>query len=116
MGFERIQAQRHKIGNSTLETCYDRFTTKFELKENEKIIYSAFLCVCPIRKKEILINETAFTLKIYWLVLWQSKLENNDGVVVKKLLCRRRKRSIGLLIYVAIITSVKIGLGVLSQT
>jgi hypothetical protein len=116
MGFERIQAQRHKIGNLTLEACYDRFTTKFELKENEKIIYSAFLCAGPIRTKEILINGTAFTLKVFWLVLWQSKLKNNDGVVVKELLCRRRTKSIGVLIYIAIITSVKIGLGVLSQT
>jgi hypothetical protein len=116
MSFERIQSQSHKIENSIVEACYDRFTTKFELIENNETLYSSYLCFRPIRKKELLINGTPFTLKIFWFVLWQSKLENNYGIVVKELLPRRRKRSIGLLIYLGIITSVKIGLVVLSQT
>jgi hypothetical protein len=116
MSFERIQSQSHKIEKSIVEACYDRFTTKFELIENNETLYSSYLCFLPIRKKELLINGTPFTLKIFWFVLWQSKLENNHGIVVKELLPRRRKRSVGLLIYLGIITSVKIGLVVLSQT
>jgi hypothetical protein len=116
MSFERIQSQSHKIENSIVEAFYDRFTTKFELKENNETVYSSYLCFCPVRKKELLINGTPFTLKIFWLLLWQSKLENDHGIVVKELLHRRRKRSIGLLIYLGVITSVKVGLVVISQT
>ena len=116
MSFERIQSQSHKIENTTVVACYDRFTTKFELKNDNEIYYSAYLCFMPIRKKVLLINRTPFTLKIFWLLLWQSKLESDHGIVVSELLYRRRKRSIALLVYVGIITSIKLGLVVLSQT
>jgi hypothetical protein len=46
--------------------------------------------------------------------LWKSQLANTDGVVVKELLQRRRKKSIGLLIYFALISSVKIGIGLVA--
>lgn len=116
MSFERVQSQSHTIEDSIVAVSYDRFTTKFELKENNKTVYSSYLCFRPITKKALLINGTHCTLKIFWLLLWQSKLENSQGIVVNELLYRRRKRSIGLLIYLGIITTVKIGLGVLSQS
>ncbi|MBR9729652.1 hypothetical protein ACFOD0_15850 [Shewanella intestini] len=116
MSFERIQSQSHNIENSVVEARYDRFTTKFELKENGETIYRSFLCFWPFRSKKLLINGSPVTLKIFWLLLWQSKLEDNHGTAVKELLYRRRKRSVGLLIYLGIITSVKVGLVVLSQT
>jgi hypothetical protein len=92
---------------------YDRFTTRFEITSDEEVVYSS-LVLLPIKKTTILINNQQFTLKIFWFILWQSQLVNADGVVVKELLYRRRKKSIGLLIYFALISSVKVGIGLVA--
>jgi hypothetical protein len=116
MGFTRVQTQQHKLESVLLDVSYDRFTTKFELKENGSLVYSSFLALLPIRRSELLINGKPYTLKIFWLLLWQSKLQNENGLVIPELLYLRRKRSIGLLIYAAFITSAKIAIGFMSQT
>ena len=113
MVFERIQKQTHIIEDKTVFVSYDRFTTRFEIKSEEEIIYSS-LVLLPINKPKILINNQQFTLNIFWLILWKSQLINTDGVVVKELLQRRRKKSIGLLIYFALVSSVKIGIGLVA--
>jgi len=114
MRFERIQTQRHEVSDSTIDVLYDRFTTKFVVKENNAPIYSAFLGIGPIRKSGIVVNGSSYTLEITWLLLWQSKLKSKDSVVINELLARRRRQSIVMLIYMAIITSMKIGLTFLS--
>ncbi|MBA6254392.1 hypothetical protein [Colwellia sp. MB3u-55] len=113
MAFERIQKQPHTIADKTVLVSYDRFTTRFEIKSDEEVVYSS-LVLLPIKKTKILINNQQFTLKIFWFILWQSQLVNADGVVVKELLYRRRKKSIGLLIYFALISSVKVGIGLVA--
>jgi hypothetical protein len=113
MAFERIQKQTHTIADKTVLVSYDRFTTRFEIKSDEEVVYSS-LVLLPIKKTKILINNQQFTLKIFWFILWQSQLVNADGVVVKELLYRRRKKSIGLLIYFALISSVKVGIGLVA--
>jgi hypothetical protein len=113
MAFERIQKQTHIIAGTTVLVSYDRFTTRFEIKSEEEVIYSS-LILLPIKKTKILINNQQFTLKIFWLILWQSQLVNVDGVAVKELLYRRRKRSIGMLIYFALISSIKLGIGLVA--
>ena len=113
MAFEGIQKQTHTIADKTVFFSYDRFTTRFEIKSEEEVIYSS-LVLLPIKKPKILINNQQFTLKIFWFILWQSQLVNADGVVVKELLYRRRKKSIGLLIYFALISSVKVGIGLVA--
>ncbi|MFT6987948.1 MAG: hypothetical protein ACJAT7_003814 [Psychromonas sp.] len=113
MAFERIQKQTHIIADKTVFVSYDRFTTRFEIKSEKEVIYSS-LVLLPIKKPKILINNQQFTLSIFWLILWKSQLVNTDGVVVKELLQRRRKKSIGLLIYFALISSVKIGIGLVA--
>lgn len=115
MGFVRVQTQQHKLDSSVLEVSYDRFTTKFKLKADNNLIYSAYLGLLPIRKSKISINGTNYSLKIFWLLLWKSNIQNDNGVVIDELLYLRRKRSIGILIYVALITSAKIGIGLMSQ-
>jgi hypothetical protein len=110
MNFERIQSQKHEIADSTIDVLYDRFTTKFVVKENSALIYSAFLGICPIRKSEIVVNGNSYSLEIFWLLLWRSKIINKGSVVINELLARRRRQSIVVLIYMAIITSMKIGL------
>lgn len=109
MKFERTQTQSHKVANSTLHVFYDRLSTKFVLKENDKPIYSAFLGLLPIRKSVILINGEFYTIKIFWLLLWQSKIVRKNDVIINELLNRRRRQSIVLLIYMALITGMKIG-------
>ena len=113
MAFERIQKQTHTIANKTVLVSYDRFTTRFEIKSEEEVIYSSLVLI-PIKKSKILINNQQFTLSIFGLILWKSQLVNDDGVVIKELLQRRRKKSIGLLIYFALISSVKIGFGLVA--
>jgi hypothetical protein len=110
MNFERIQSQKHEIADSTIDVLYDRFTTKFVVKENNALIYSVFLGICPIRKSEIVVNGNSYSLEIFWLLLWRSKIINKGSVVINELLARRRRQSIVVLVYMAIITSMKIGL------
>jgi hypothetical protein len=112
MAFERIQQQTHIIEDTKIFVSYDRFTTKFQIKTATDLIYSAYLLFLPIRNTKISINSQPLNLKIFWLILWQAKLFNNKKVVIKELLYRRRKKSIGLLIYFMLASAVKIGIGV----
>ena len=111
MAFERIQKQSHTIEDTSISVSYDRFTTRFEIKSSTEVIYSSLLLFFPIRNAKILINNQEYSLKILWFLLWRSKLTNSEGIVVKELLYRRRKKSIGLFIYFLLITMVKIGIG-----
>mgnify|MGYP003663781251 CR=1 FL=1 len=111
MAFERIQKQTHTISGLMVIVSYDRFTTRFNIMCEDELLYSS-LILLPIKKTKIFINNQEFTLKIFWLILWKSQLLDIDGsVAIKELLARRRKKSIGLLIYFALITSAKIGIG-----
>ena len=114
MAFERIQKQIHIIEDTTVIVSYDRFTTRFEIKNEDEIIYSSLLLFLPVRNARISISNKPFTLKIFWFILWRSKLVNSSNVVVKELLYRRRKKSIGLFIYFMLATSVKIGIGLVA--
>jgi hypothetical protein len=98
MAFERIQRQTHIIADTKVSASYDRFTTRFEIKNEKEIIYSSLLLFVPIRNAKISINKQDFTFKIIWIILWQSKLFSNNDVVVKELIPSRRRKSIGLLI------------------
>ncbi len=111
MAFERIQEQAHTIAGSTIVVSYDRFTTRFKIKKENEIIYSALLLFLPFRNADVAINNQLFTLNILWFILWQSKLVNTDGIVITELLERRRKKSIGMFIYFLLLSSIKIGIG-----
>lgn len=116
MGFIRVQKQRHKIESTDIYVSYDRFTTRLKIKSDDNVVYSAYLALLPFRKDNIIINKKQYTLKVFWLLLWKSSLEDSNKVVIDELLYLRRKRSIGLLIYAILITSVKIGIGLMSKT
>lgn len=113
MAFERIQKQTHTIAEQTVVVSYDRFTTRFEIKNKQEVIFSS-LVLSPIKTSNIVINKQKFTLKILWFFLWQSQLLNSKGIVVQELLERRRRKSISLLVYFMLIISVKIGLGLMA--
>jgi len=115
MAFERIHKQTHIIAGTTVRVCYDRFTSRFEVKSESEVIYSSLLLLLPIKNVDISINKQKFTLKIRWFILWQSTLVNSTGVVVSELLYRRRKKSINLFIYFMLISSIKIAIGLTVQ-
>lgn len=111
-----MQTQSHIIANSRADVSYDRYTTKFVIRENDEVIYSVFLGLLPFRKSEIEINSQSFTVKIFWLVLWQAKIEKQKVVIIEELLYRRRRQSLAFLTYLFLMTSVKIGFVLLSKT
>ena len=86
MAFERSQEQTHTIMGATIVVSYDRFTTRFKIKKDNEIIYSALLLFLPFRNADIVINNSLYTLNIRWFILWQSKLVNTDGIVITELL------------------------------
>jgi len=110
MKFERVQNQSHEFGDCTVDVSYDRFTSKFQLREREVVIYSAYLFWLPFRRKKLSIGANSYQLTIFWLILWSSKLHNDDGVLIKELLWWRRRKSINLLIYIAIINAIRFAL------
>lgn len=109
MKFERIQQQSHTISGNTVLVSYDRLTTRFKITIEQEVICS-FLILLPIKKVNLLINNQPFTVSIFWFILWKSQLINTEGVVVKELLYCRRRRSIGMFAYVALISSIKIAI------
>ena len=49
MAFEQIQQQTHHIADTKVLVSYDRFTTRFELKKGEEVIYSTRLLFYQLR-------------------------------------------------------------------
>ena len=116
MAFERIQKQAHVVAEHNISVSYDRFTTRFEITHDHTIVFSSLLLFSLYRNTAVVIGGQVFTLKIFWCLLWQSKLveHHHQQTVVKELLTRRRKKSIGLLIYVMLASSIKLGIGLLT--
>ena len=117
MAFERIQKQAHVVAEHNISVSYDRFTTRFEITHDHTIVFSSLLLFPPYRNTAVVIGGQVFTLKIFWCLLWQSKLvehHHHQQTIVKELLTRRRKKSIGLLIYVMLASSIKLGIGLLT--
>ena len=114
MAFERIQTEIHMTSDDKVVVYYDRITTRFHIKHGDTVVYSSYLIFLPFRKDEIIIGNQAFILKIRWFILWQSKLLKNDNVIIKELLSRRRKKSIGLFIYFLLASTVKVGIGLIA--
>jgi hypothetical protein len=114
MKFQRFQKRQHTFASSELDVSYDRLTTKFELKENSTLVYSAFLGLLPFRRSKLVINDKRATLTIFWMIFWSSKLQNSDDPVVSELLPQRRRKSIGVLAYVVLITTIKISIGLMA--
>jgi len=114
MKFQRFQKRQHKFESSELDVSYDRLTTKFELKENGTLVYSVFLGLLPFRRSKLVINDKPATLTIFWMIFWSSKLQNSDGSVVSELLPQRRRKSIGFLAYIVIITTMKVSIALMA--
>ncbi|WP_289116990.1 hypothetical protein [uncultured Idiomarina sp.] len=115
MKFQRTQKREHTFESAELEVSYDRLTTKFELKEKGTLIYSAFLGLLPFRRSKVVINDKTSTITIFWVIVWFSKLRNSDGSVISELLPQRRRKSIGVLAYIVLITTMKISIGLMAE-
>lgn len=109
--FERMQTAEHEIENNLISVSYDRLSTRFSIRANEKIIFSKLLLFLPIHNANLSLGENTYKLKIRWFILWRSSLSLNKKIIIKELLYRRRKRSIGLFIYFLLISLIKITIG-----
>lgn len=109
--FERMQTSQHVIANSTILVSYDRLSTRFIVKANGDIVFNKLLLFLPIHNATLTFDETIFTLRIRWFLIWSSNLSVNNEIIVKELLYRRRKRSIGLLMYFVFASVVKVTIG-----
>ncbi len=105
--FERIQKHQHFVNGQPLAAYYDRITTKFSLEYQGKLVLSKYLLFWPSHKAKVQINAGTYTLKITWLLVWNAYLKANKKVVVKELLPQRRRRSVILLGYFIVITSIR---------
>lgn len=114
MKFQRIQKRQHTFESSELDVSYDRLTTKFELKENGTLVYSVFLGLLPFRRSKLVINYKPSTITIFWMIFWFSKLRNSDGSVIPELLPQRRRKSIGVLAYIVLITTMKVSIALMA--
>ncbi|MFQ6371412.1 hypothetical protein [Shewanella sp. YIC-542] len=99
MHFERFQTHQHNIAGSILDVSYDRLTTKFELRADGSVVYSKYLWCWPKHRAVINMGGGDYLLKVYRFLLWGAKLSDNDALLVKELLPKRRRRSIVFLGY-----------------
>lgn len=115
MPFERIQTQQHQVANRILTAHYDRFTTRFSLCLDGAPLYHCYLIWAPVRRDRIDVAGLPLTLHITWLLLWRAKLTNSTTTFVEELLAIRRKKSINLMIYLAVLTSIKLTVVLLAR-
>lgn len=115
MPFERIQMQQHKIENRVLTASYDRFTTRFSLCLDGAPLYHCYLIWAPVRRAVIDVAGLPLKLHITWLLLWRAKLINANTTFVDELLSTRRKKSINLMIYLSLLTSIKLAVVLLAK-
>jgi len=120
MRFERQQHKTHLIDNHKIEVSYDRFTTRFSLSINEQWVYTRLLLLGPWRKQNLIINDIPYYLSIRWFVLWRSSLTPQQSSPqrpsIKELLPQRRRKSIMIALYIGLISTIKLTLGILSES
>ncbi|GGQ25336.1 hypothetical protein [Shewanella litoralis] len=120
MRFERQQHKTHLIDNHKIEVSYDRFTTRFNLSINEQRVYTRLLLLGPWRKQQLMINDTPYSLTIRWFVLWRSSLTPQQSSLqrpfITELLPQRRRKSIMIALYIGLISTIKLTLGILSES
>lgn len=120
MRFERQQYKTHLIDNHKIEVSYDRFTTRFNLSINEQRVYTRLLLLGPWRKQQLMINDIFYYLSIRWFVLWHSSLTpqqpSPQRPSITELLPQRRRKSIMIALYIGLISTIKLTLGILSES
>ena len=93
------QQHGHEVGGNVITVRYQPLTTTLTLYSNGSKLLHKHLCFWPFHKVDFQVENTSYTLKIKWMILWQSRLYNNQTLVVKELLPQRRRRSITMISY-----------------
>ncbi|NVJ68617.1 MAG: hypothetical protein HWE16_19170 [Gammaproteobacteria bacterium] len=108
MLFERYQFQTHKLNGLDWKVTYDRLTSRFNVYANSKKIYSCLLLFISFRNKKLLVQGEEYHLKVIWLLLWRAKLAGPNGDIIDELLEIRRRKSLVVITFMALLIIVKI--------
>ena len=99
MVFKRIQQHNHQVGGNLISVRYQPLTTKLTLHSNNNQVLQKHLCFRPFHKVDVCIDGIFYTVKITWVILWQSRLYRKQTLIIKELLPQRRRRSITMISY-----------------
>lgn len=99
MVFKLAQQCGHNVDGNLINVRYQPFSTKLTIYNNESQLLKKYLCFWPFHKVDFQVGNTCYTLKIKWMILWQSRLYKEQTLVVKELLPQRRRRSITMISY-----------------
>ena len=113
MVFKLAQQCEHNVDGNLITVRYQPLSTKLTIYNNESQVLKKHLCFWPFHKVDFYVRKTSFTLKITWIILWQSRLYEGQTMVVKELLPQRRRRSITMMSYGMCIILIRLLLGVL---
>lgn len=126
MALERYQKAKHRLEEGELLVVYDRWTTKLsvyyrdgsqsppadvsplDVTDNDQLVSHSYM-LWSFCSKGFNINGQEYLLKAYWLVLWGSKLLQQDKLVITELLPRRRAKSKAILLYLSCLTLARLG-------
>ena len=116
MQFKRIESQTHQIDDTSLRTSYDRYTGKLTLSSlrDGAVLASKNIFLSPFSSRSFCLNEKQYQLRASWGIIWQSciveviKPHNSTRTIIKELLPQRRRRTIIVCSYVAMINLIKI--------
>lgn len=99
MVFKLAQQCEHNVDGNLITVRYQPLSTKLTIYNNERQVLKKHLCIWPFHKVDVQLGKTTYTLKITWIILWQSRLYEGQTMVVKELLPQRRRRSITMMSY-----------------
>ncbi|NKF51295.1 hypothetical protein G3R49_12085 [Shewanella sp. WXL01] len=127
--WNRFDSAIHIINNQKWSFRYDRFTSAISLNvgEHRKVskegnnsdnshvtVVRSFSYFAPKRKINFSYQGQQYQLSISWLLLWRSQLlehsAESTSVVIKEVFTKRRRRSITIGCYVALLSAIKLGL------
>ena len=109
MKWNRKQGRQHQLNSTEWVVQYDRLTTEFTVHVKDVCHVRRYLLFWPIHRFLVEVDNSKYVLDIRWFLLWRSRLKHNDSVVIDELLPLRRRRSIAMLGYIALVTSLKLG-------
>ncbi len=121
MKFKRIESQTHQIDGISLLTSYDRFTGRITLSSvsnkavsNKAVLASKNMFLSPFSPRSFCLNDKQYQLRASWVLLWQSSIveivqpHNTSVSIINELLPKRRRRTVMVCSYVAMMSLIKL--------
>jgi len=97
--FQRFQKETHIFAQRELLASYDRFSTRFTLSFDNKVLVSKRLVFTSKYESEIEIESKIYNVHVFSFILWHSKLTEKNDVIIEELISSRKRKSIGAFIY-----------------